>query len=227
MCTTKQADISWSICCKTIPSLWKGRGKFRIYVSWIYCFVRLLLFLSCNYEDVAVMTVMTACNQSLFSCEQNEIFDLVWFNFSLSGLRFTRHWMESALTPYSPEGIRRFGLTCRFHLEGRIVDRAKFATCFCWFLVWITLRSRMWRRCVSPKRRYFSDIHSVTTQNRSRDSVVGISTRCGLDDRRVKNFIFSTSRLARVGPTSYPMGTGCSFPGGKAAGAWSWPLTSS
>jgi hypothetical protein len=25
-------------------------------------------------------------------------------------------------------------------------------------------------------------------------------------------------------PASYPMGTGCSFPGCKAAGAWSWPL---
>jgi hypothetical protein len=29
-----------------------------------------------------------------------------------------------------------------------------------------------------------------------------------------------------VHPASYPMGTGCSFPGDKAAGAWSWPLTS-
>jgi hypothetical protein len=27
-------------------------------------------------------------------------------------------------------------------------------------------------------------------------------------------------------PASYPMGTGSPFPGGKAAGAWSWPLTS-
>jgi hypothetical protein len=27
-------------------------------------------------------------------------------------------------------------------------------------------------------------------------------------------------------PTSYPMGTRDSFPGGKVAGAWSWPLTS-
>jgi hypothetical protein len=29
-----------------------------------------------------------------------------------------------------------------------------------------------------------------------------------------------------VHPASYPMGTGGSFPGGEAAGAWSWPLTS-
>jgi hypothetical protein len=27
-------------------------------------------------------------------------------------------------------------------------------------------------------------------------------------------------------PSSYPMGTRSSFPGGKAAGVWSWPLTS-
>jgi hypothetical protein len=27
-------------------------------------------------------------------------------------------------------------------------------------------------------------------------------------------------------PASYPMGTRGSFPGGKAVGAWSWPLTS-
>jgi len=27
-------------------------------------------------------------------------------------------------------------------------------------------------------------------------------------------------------PVSYPMGTGSSFPGDKAAGAWSWPLPS-
>jgi len=29
-----------------------------------------------------------------------------------------------------------------------------------------------------------------------------------------------------IHPASYPMGTGSSFPGGKAAGVWSWPLTS-
>jgi hypothetical protein len=29
-----------------------------------------------------------------------------------------------------------------------------------------------------------------------------------------------------VHPASYPVGTGTSFPSGKAAGVWSWPLTS-
>jgi len=27
-------------------------------------------------------------------------------------------------------------------------------------------------------------------------------------------------------PASYPMGKSGSFPGGKSAGAWNWPLTS-
>jgi hypothetical protein len=69
----------------------------------------------------------------------------------------------------------------------------------------------------------------------SRDSVVGIATGNGLDDRGVGvrvpvgSRIFSSPRRPDrlLGPpTSYPMGTGGSFPGDKAAGPWSWPLTS-
>jgi hypothetical protein len=46
---------------------------------------------------------------------------------------------------------------------------------------------------------------------------------------RFKNFLFSTWSKPALGvqPTSFPMGTGSAFPGGKAAGAWSSPLTSS
>jgi hypothetical protein len=64
--------------------------------------------------------------------------------------------------------------------------------------------------------------------NCSRDSAVGIATGYGLDDRqvtlpspcKVKNFRLSmSSRPApRVHPTSYPMGTGDSFPGVKRPG---------
>jgi hypothetical protein len=66
------------------------------------------------------------------------------------------------------------------------------------------------------------------TVGRSRDSVVGIGTGYGLDDRRagvrvpIGSRIFSSPRcLTGSGdhPTSYTMGTGGSFPGGKAAGA--------
>jgi hypothetical protein len=52
----------------------------------------------------------------------------------------------------------------------------------------------------------------------------GRSSRPG----KVKNFLFSTlfQTVSGVHPTFYPMGTGDSFPGYKAAGTWSWPLTS-
>jgi hypothetical protein len=71
----------------------------------------------------------------------------------------------------------------------------------------------------------------------SRDSSVGIVTGYGLDDRgSLVRFPagagnFSLHHRVQTGsgahPASYPMGTRGSFPGGKAAGARSWPLTSS
>jgi hypothetical protein len=59
----------------------------------------------------------------------------------------------------------------------------------------------------------------------SRDSVVGIATAYGLEDRgcrssssgRVTVHVVQTGSGAH--PTSYPMATGGAFPGGKAAGA--------
>jgi hypothetical protein len=70
----------------------------------------------------------------------------------------------------------------------------------------------------------------------SRDSSVGIALGYGLDDRgsRVRfpagawNFSLHhrVQYGSRVHPASYPMGTRSFFPGGKAAGAWTWPLTS-
>jgi hypothetical protein len=69
----------------------------------------------------------------------------------------------------------------------------------------------------------------------SRDSVVGIATGYGLDDRGVGVQVpveqkFSLLHVVQTGsgvhPISYPIGTGGSFPGGKAVGPWSWPLTS-
>jgi hypothetical protein len=67
----------------------------------------------------------------------------------------------------------------------------------------------------------FSDV-------RSRDSVVGLATGYGLDDRGVGvrvpvvvRIFSSPSRQTGSGvhPASYRMGTGGSFPGSKAAGA--------
>jgi hypothetical protein len=68
------------------------------------------------------------------------------------------------------------------------------------------------------------------------DSTAGIATGYGLEDLIIR-FRFpveagniSLRHHVHTGsgthPASYPMGTGVSFPGGKAAGAWSIPLTS-
>jgi hypothetical protein len=63
---------------------------------------------------------------------------------------------------------------------------------------------------------------------RSSDSIVGIATGYGFDDQGVRVRVPAGSRIFSfprrpdwpgVHPTSYPMGTGGSFPGGKTAGA--------
>jgi hypothetical protein len=81
--------------------------------------------------------------------------------------------------------------------------------------------------CCKCSARHYVIVPHVT---RSRDSVVDISSGYGLVERGfgvrvpVGTRIFSSPRCPGFGahPTSYPMGTG-----GKAAGAWSCPLTSS
>jgi hypothetical protein len=68
----------------------------------------------------------------------------------------------------------------------------------------------------------------------SQDSAVGIATRYGLDGGgvrssspgRVKNFLHFFQTGSGVHPAFCPVGTGSNFSGGKAAGAWSWPLIS-
>jgi hypothetical protein len=50
-------------------------------------------------------------------------------------------------------------------------------------------------------------------------SGAGIATGYGLE-------AWGVGFRVPVGSMSYPMGTGGSFPGGKAVGEWSWPLTS-
>jgi hypothetical protein len=71
---------------------------------------------------------------------------------------------------------------------------------------------------------------------KSRDSWVGIALGYGLDDTgsrfrfqaEVRNFSLHhrVQKGSGAPPASYLMGSGGSFAGGKAAGAWSWPLTS-
>jgi hypothetical protein len=67
-------------------------------------------------------------------------------------------------------------------------------------------------------------------------SAICIATAYTLDDWGVGVWVpvgseFSLLHIIQTGsgahPASYPMGTGGSFLGGKVAGVWSWPLTSS
>jgi hypothetical protein len=70
----------------------------------------------------------------------------------------------------------------------------------------------------------------------SRYSSVDIATGYGLDDQMIGvrfpteagNFSLHNRvhNDSAAHPASYPMGTESSFPGSKAAGAWSWPLLS-
>jgi hypothetical protein len=72
--------------------------------------------------------------------------------------------------------------------------------------------------------------------NKSRDNSVGIALGYGLGDRGSGVRFpagagnFSLHHRVQNGsgshPSSYPIGTRSSFPGVKAAVAWSWPLTS-
>jgi hypothetical protein len=67
----------------------------------------------------------------------------------------------------------------------------------------------------------------------SRDWSVGMVTGYGLDSRglilsRGKDFslLHNIQTGSGAHKVSYPMSTGGSLPRGKAAGTWSWPLTS-
>jgi hypothetical protein len=67
---------------------------------------------------------------------------------------------------------------------------------------------------------------------RSWDSSAGIAMDYGLDVQRLipdrgKIFLLrSVHTGSGAYPVYYPVGTEGSFPGGKVAGSWSWPLTS-
>jgi hypothetical protein len=85
----------------------------------------------------------------------------------------------------------------------------------------------------------YSSMHSLTlvlNGGGSQDSSVSIATGCRLDNLMIGiQFPAGAGNLSlwhhvqtgsRVCPASYPIGTRVSFPGSKAAGAWSWPLIS-
>jgi hypothetical protein len=88
------------------------------------------------------------------------------------------------------------------------------------------VRNENWKNSLSNE--YSTSISSTNRNPVSRDSSVGIATSYWLDDRGVgvqvpvgSRIFTSLWRSDRLWGTliSYPMGTGGSFPGGKAAGA--------
>jgi hypothetical protein len=75
----------------------------------------------------------------------------------------------------------------------------------------------------------------VENNIKSQHSAVGWATGYGLDDKGSEfesrwkqdlSFLHVVQTGSGAHPASYPMGTGGFFPGGKAAGTWSWPITS-
>jgi hypothetical protein len=79
------------------------------------------------------------------------------------------------LASYDSENAGRFGGICNLHLDRQRVRQARnqqteaprrdhLSACFCWFLVWFTLRLWWRRRYVPLKRWALSELHNVTTQ---------------------------------------------------------------
>jgi hypothetical protein len=78
--------------------------------------------------------------------------------------------------------------------------------------------------------------HNHPLSSKRRDSSVGIELSYWLIDRGSRlwfpaeagdfSFHHRVQSDSAAHPASYPIGTRGSFPGGKAGGAWTWPLTS-
>ena len=85
---------------------------------------------------------------------------------------------------------------------------------------------RIWRRVTETDYPVRQCIHR---KNVGRDSVVGIVTRYGLDGPGIESRWgrdFPQPSRPALGPTQPPLQwVPGLFPGGKAAGAWSWPPT--
>jgi hypothetical protein len=80
-----------------------------------------------------------------------------------------------------------------------------------------------------------SSLNLLFLYSRQRSTVTGTINReeiiqrsLTIVDNLCKYFVnFSLHHRVQTDPASYPRGTTSSFPGGKAAGSWSWSFTSS
>jgi hypothetical protein len=108
-----------------------------------------------------------------------------------------------------------------------------------WWRVHIMKLLIMWVSPASchflPLRSKYSPQHPFSNTLNLRSSLIRINFFLGINIRRstpFSNTLYLCSSFipiqngSGVHPASYPMGTRGSFPGGKSAGTWSWPLTS-
>jgi hypothetical protein len=135
------------------------------------------------------------------------------------------------------EGVSKSFRTGRLERELQIVQLSA-TRCSCIAILWVSLASfAAITLCVDSQRVFIVVIvyFVIDSVRKSRNSSVGKALGYGLDDRGCRVRFpagagnFSLRRVQNgsgAHPVSYPMGTRGSFPGGKAAGAWSSPLTS-
>jgi hypothetical protein len=123
-------------------------------------------------------------------------------------------------TFYNQERDLMFSLRWRLRSSGLLV-------------FWVVTPYRITTRRHNPEE-HDLNFRTYTHTNESRGSSVGIALGCGLggvlrfDSRqRLGIFFFTTASRTALEPTQPPIQwvPGGSFPGSKAAGAWSWPLT--
>jgi len=96
--------------------------------------------------------------------------------------------------------------------------------------------SKIFETKICTQRNLTANIQTIYFVTMSRDRSVGIGLDYGMDDRCCSIRYtagagnFSLQHRVKNGSgahgASYPMRTRGCFPGGDAAGAWSWPLTS-
>jgi hypothetical protein len=93
-------------------------------------------------------------------------------------------------------------------------------TAFC--RMWVAIALRMWHYAPPPRHILLNSFHTSTISLLATDW----TARIRIPAVQGFSFLHSVQTGSAAHPDSYPMGMWGSFIGGKAAGAWSWPLTS-
>jgi hypothetical protein len=148
---------------------------------------------------ISLMLLGIFCSASDEEIEMQVFFIIIYATF------LTRRPVFWDITPCSPLKIsRRFGVTCRFRLQARRINQARYqheagvasrtlvaipASCML-YLALLILRPRSWRRHVLPKHRLtFNGQHGVMCQKTGLFSTTAVRTS------NPTFFIFSKCRL--------------------------------